>query len=294
MPVYFDVHKSSGYTTYDGKVVPAYDPAEDPRCIKRESVYRGEFWSKVCYTGCVLDLGEINGRDDSDFYAVIWDTEKQTVRRVEYATTRAACDGSATVDITPENLEAANAWALKAMQDRIIASDKIRCKDVTVEGRVVRVTSSRTKKAKKGDIGIVIGSEKVQYAPFGPATMMVIVGFGLPSASWSLIEDAGVWTLKAPYKDGFSHTARRYGGQWDKTLKVWTFATLVEPHLSEFRDFCEKSFPVRYEKTVSMSATTLEVASPEDYREYPDGTLPYVDPRWISYRGLTSVGLPVY
>lgn len=62
------------------------------------------------YVGCVLDTGELNFYDDSDFYAVVWDEKEQKVKRVEYATTRASTyDNYAEVDATPEIIAKATA-----------------------------------------------------------------------------------------------------------------------------------------------------------------------------------------
>ena len=43
------------------------------------------------YEGCVLDWYEHNGYDDSDWYAICWNEEKQTIDKVLFDTTRCAC-----------------------------------------------------------------------------------------------------------------------------------------------------------------------------------------------------------
>lgn len=55
------------------------------------------------HIGLVLELGEYNMYDDSDFYAIVWDTAKQRPREVGYATTRGwSYPNGASVDATPE------------------------------------------------------------------------------------------------------------------------------------------------------------------------------------------------
>lgn len=56
------------------------------------------------YVGCVMDTYERNGYNDSDWYAVCWDEEKQDVVHVNYDTTRCGGGGYAKIDITSENL----------------------------------------------------------------------------------------------------------------------------------------------------------------------------------------------
>lgn len=62
----------------------------------------------VSYEGCVLALGEMNYYDDSDFYAVIYDKEKNEIRRVMYDTTRFGGGGNAKVDATEEVIKKAS------------------------------------------------------------------------------------------------------------------------------------------------------------------------------------------
>lgn len=60
--------------------------------------------------GKVLRTWERNGYHDSDFYATIWDEERDGPREVEYDTTRFAGGGNATVDATDEVKEKYQAW----------------------------------------------------------------------------------------------------------------------------------------------------------------------------------------
>ncbi len=56
------------------------------------------------YKGRVLDWYEHNGYDDSDWYAICWNEEKQAIDEVLFNTTRCACDGYAEIDATTEVL----------------------------------------------------------------------------------------------------------------------------------------------------------------------------------------------
>jgi len=53
------------------------------------------------YVGRVLDIGEMNYRDDSDFYAIVL-KDDGTIARVDDGTTRFAAPPTARVDATPE------------------------------------------------------------------------------------------------------------------------------------------------------------------------------------------------
>lgn len=69
------------------------------------AVLRGVYGAQVPeFVGCVLDQYEHNGRDDSDWYAIVWDDNEKRIREVEYDTTRAAGGGWAQIDATEETL----------------------------------------------------------------------------------------------------------------------------------------------------------------------------------------------
>lgn len=89
----------------------------DSRCRVTEPLYM-----RTTYRGCVLGTGEHNMRDDSDFYAVVWNEETQSIIHVEYATTRGwSYPNGAVVDATDEVKAKANAYLkvqAKAAWDR--------------------------------------------------------------------------------------------------------------------------------------------------------------------------------
>lgn len=105
------------------------------------------------YEGCVLRTYERNGYDDSDWYAVCWDNEKQAVVDVMYDTTRAGGGGSAVVDATEDVLRKAYRYyrnlgrSLYDHQTNPGNAKKIHTGDT--------VTVIRGRKIKKGSTGQV-------------------------------------------------------------------------------------------------------------------------------------------
>jgi len=69
--------------------------------------------STPTHVGLVVSLFEENGSWDSDFFAMVWDAESKSLKRVMYDTTRGAMNGSAWVDATPEVFA-----EVEAMQER--------------------------------------------------------------------------------------------------------------------------------------------------------------------------------
>jgi len=65
------------------------------------------------YVGLVVSMFEENGYHDSDFFAMVWDAETKSLKRVLYDTTRGAMYGGACVDATPEVLA-----EVEAMRER--------------------------------------------------------------------------------------------------------------------------------------------------------------------------------
>lgn len=122
--------------------------------ITNEKGVRTEF-----HKGCVITTRERNYRDDSDFYAVVWDEEKQEVRSFEYATTRFyTYDNDAHTDATPEILAKAQKWSYAQTRKRVFDAYLGSLKKVE-KGDKVRVLRGR--KAPIGTEGIVfwVGEE---------------------------------------------------------------------------------------------------------------------------------------
>lgn len=116
------------------------------------------------YEGCVLRTYERNGYDDSDWYAVCWDPEKEAVVDVLYDTTRAGGGGSAVIDATDDVIRLAYRyyWSLgRSFFDTRSNPDD--AKKIRV-GDTVKVVRGR--KVKKGSTGEVfwVGTCRNQYS----------------------------------------------------------------------------------------------------------------------------------
>lgn len=91
------------------------------------------------FDGCVLQLRERNGYDDSDFEALVWDDAQGCARWIMYATTRGwSYPNNAVVDATDEVLAKYNAWndairsAREAKAKRLDDADATKGKEVVV------------------------------------------------------------------------------------------------------------------------------------------------------------------
>lgn len=163
MPVTFTVTRRTSYGDH-----PAYDPAADPCCTptgRTEHTWVGKedpeadadgyaevmTYRRVIYTGAVLETREYNGHDDSDFYALVWDEAAQKVERVDYATTRFHCTGSASEDATPEVRAKAAEWCRRLWVVQATA-ESARDARVPLTGRRVRVVGGRKHKGKEGTV----------------------------------------------------------------------------------------------------------------------------------------------
>jgi len=105
------------------------------------------------YEGCVLGTREVNGYDDSDWYADCWDWQKGEIVSINYDTTRAAGGGWAEVDATPEAACAAYRWCYDNCRS---AFDK-------------HVNPEQAKKVRKGDSVKVVRGRKIPKGSKGVA-----------------------------------------------------------------------------------------------------------------------------
>lgn len=117
---------------------------------------------EVTYVGAVLYTGEINGYDDSDFYADVW--TGTSVKRITYATTRGwTYANGAHVDATPDVRAAAAVWytarALESLKAKA-ADDAL----TPAKGKAVKVVKGR--KVPLGTEGTVIWVGEGRY--YGP------------------------------------------------------------------------------------------------------------------------------
>lgn len=91
-----------------------------PECVREAFDAEGKYhrtcsgpgealYMETTHVGVVLSLGEVNGYDDSDFYAVVWNGTRP--ERVTYASTRGwTYPNNAAIDATPEVLAAFAQW----------------------------------------------------------------------------------------------------------------------------------------------------------------------------------------
>lgn len=113
------------------------------------------------YVGLVLDDRERNYHDDSDFYAVVWNEERNEPMDVDYDTTRYGSSGCyVKVDATPEVRLKFTNWARKQYFEALIAEDKKTARKLE-KGKIVEVVKGR--KVKHGTRGKIIYIQTVNY-----------------------------------------------------------------------------------------------------------------------------------
>lgn len=108
------------------------------------------------FTGCVLDTYERNGYDDSDFFAIYWDEASQSVKTMEYGTTRGwTYPNHASVDATPEVIEKSLRFEIARAVPLFVRNDR-EAAAVPGKGKTCRVIKGR--KIAKGEVVRVIGN----------------------------------------------------------------------------------------------------------------------------------------
>lgn len=138
----------------------------------------------ITYQGCVLELFERNGRDDSDFIAIVWDEESQQTREVEYASTRGwTYLNNAWVDATPEVRAKADEYWRRITRATFESAARARAKQPQ-KGSQVRV--ARGRKVPRGFEGRVIALEQQRsvFSRKGAAETWALIAND--SASWKL------------------------------------------------------------------------------------------------------------
>lgn len=113
----------------------------------------GEVLVKQSFHGCVISKREMNGYDDSDFYALVWNEEKNAPEEIQYATTRGwTYANGASVDATPEVLAKYAAYRLARAVECAREDAKNDCAE-PMAGKVCMVVKGR--KLKKGTVVVV-------------------------------------------------------------------------------------------------------------------------------------------
>ncbi len=145
--------------------------------------YDGVLYMQTTHQGMVLSTGERNGYDDSDFYANVWDEATQSIKQVEYATTRGwTYPNGASVDASPEVQAKAAAWV--AEQKRVIEAATVRV------GKTVQVVRGR--KLPIGTVADVFWMGPDKYKKYGKR-----VGLRLLDGTKVFIDAANVVTTAA-------------------------------------------------------------------------------------------------
>ena len=167
-----------GYVALCNSLTGEYILGDDGEPVKftgdRECSKRPPLYMKTTHVGLVIDpSGEYNGRDDSDFYALVWDPERKQPEKYVYATTRGwTYANSAAFDATPEVLAAYRAWrdeedrlhrehAAAAFEEearRMMLTPKLNYPCRVVKGRKVKIgTEGICVRKALGDFGPRVG-----------------------------------------------------------------------------------------------------------------------------------------
>ena len=119
--------------------------------------------TKESYVGRVLETYEENGYHDSDFYAVVWDDETNSILHKQYATTRFYTNGyGAKVEATPDDIAKATAERKARFLKSAIEKDEETAKTVA-KGKMVEINRGRKNRGIIGEVFWVGNPEKFSY-----------------------------------------------------------------------------------------------------------------------------------
>ena len=119
--------------------------------------------TKESYVGRVLETYEENGYHDSDFYAVVWDDETESIIHKQYATTRFYSNGyGAKIDATPEVIAKATAERKARFLKSAIEKDEETAKTVA-KGKMVEINRGRKNRGIIGEVFWVGNPDKFSY-----------------------------------------------------------------------------------------------------------------------------------
>jgi hypothetical protein len=119
--------------------------------------------TKESYVGRVLETYEENGYNDSDFYAVVWDDETESIIHKQYATTRFYSNGyGAKIDATPEIVAKATAERKARFLKSAIEKDEETAKTVA-KGKMVEINRGRKNRGIIGEVFWVGNPDKFSY-----------------------------------------------------------------------------------------------------------------------------------
>ena len=119
--------------------------------------------TKETYVGRVLETYEENGYHDSDFYAIVWDDETNSLIHKQFATTRFYSNGyGATIDATREIIEKATAERKNRFLKSAIEADEETAKTVA-KGKMVEINRGRKNRGIIGEVFWVGNPDKFSY-----------------------------------------------------------------------------------------------------------------------------------
>ena len=119
--------------------------------------------TKETYVGRVLETYEENGYNDSDFYAIVWDDETNSLIHTQFATTRFYSNGyGAKIDATPEIVEKATAERKNRFLKSAIENDEEKAKTIT-KGKMIEINRGRKNRGIIGEVFWVGNPEKFSY-----------------------------------------------------------------------------------------------------------------------------------
>ena len=119
--------------------------------------------TKETYVGRVLETYEENGYHDSDFYAIVWDDETNSLIHKQFATTRFYSNGyGAKIDATPEVITKATAERKARFLKSAIEKDEETAKTVA-KGKMVEINRGRKNRGIIGEVFWVGNPEKFSY-----------------------------------------------------------------------------------------------------------------------------------
>jgi len=138
--------------TRDGN--PTYRPLNDYEARLLDTRDPDQWRIETRYVGRVISKREMNGYDDSDFYAYV-QKDDGTFAEIQYATTRGwTYLNTAGVDATPEVIDAYTVWR-QELQDSLNATIVEFDKRVVQVGDDVKVEGGRKYDGRSGTVGWV-------------------------------------------------------------------------------------------------------------------------------------------
>jgi hypothetical protein len=126
------------------------------------------------WTGCVIYTGEHNWHDDSDFYALVWDEQSQSVREIEYASTRGwTYHNGAKVDADADTMAKAQEYLARQRAAADVKLARIKSSEPAI-GKEVRSLTTRGKNA--GVVGIIRSIEASKYRHGAKVAVVEVAG----------------------------------------------------------------------------------------------------------------------